>query len=533
MSESQQEPGDQPTDGHSADPFPLLPDIPRVAPPGVAQADYDDYLRQLQDYRARYAEYEREYAEWAAQNNAATSEAPGRVDGETTPRPASTPIPADPIVADFGQSATESSGEATYDDGSLSPETGFFSAATESAATADQAGAGHLTEPVDASAFRGEWPDATGAAPAAAPATSSNGGGRNTAIAAGVIAGVVAGILAGGGTYVVASELGSQSGGSIIGQLNPGSPDVLSDRAANSVAGIAERLLPSVVSVASRADGSQSTGSGFIISADGYILTNNHVISNAVDGGQVTITFADDEQVGARIVGRSTSYDVAVLKVDATALPAAQLGNSDAVVVGDAAVAIGSPLGLDGTVTSGIISAMNRPVTAGGQGETAFISAIQTDAAINPGNSGGPLVNAEGQVIGINSAIASMRSLTGTAGSIGLGFAIPINNAKRIADEIIATGTSTVPIIGVTVDPEFTGQGARVAEVEANTPAAGAGVREGDVIVGVNGNRIQNAAELLALLRGYAPGDAITLQVQRGRGDSVQDIELTLGSREG
>jgi putative serine protease PepD len=264
-------------------------------------------------------------------------------------------------------------------------------------------------------------------------------------------------------------------------------------------------------------------------------MTNNHVISSAADGrgGEILVQFADQAPMKAELVGRSVSYDIAVLKVDDGGLPTAALGNSDSAVIGDAAIAIGSPLGLEGTVTSGIISSLRRPVTAGGQGESSYISALQTDAAINPGNSGGPLVNSEGQVIGVNSAIATLGSSQGSPpGSIGLGFAIPINNAKRIADEIIATGKPRVPVIGVNVNLQFAGPGAQVSRVEPGGPAAQAGIQDGDIIVAVDGDQVAEPVELLSAIRASNPGEEISLRVTNSGGGNSRDISLTLGSRE-
>jgi putative serine protease PepD len=204
------------------------------------------------------------------------------------------------------------------------------------------------------------------------------------------------------------------------------------------------------------------------------------------------------------------------------------LGNSDGVVVGDLAIAIGSPLGLDGTVTAGIVSALNRPVTAGGQGSTSFINAIQTDAAINPGNSGGALVNAAGEVVGVNSAIATLGDGTGQSGSIGLGFAIPINQVKRIGEELINTGSSTKPIIGVSLDQSYQGDGARVQEVTAGGPAEAAGLEAGDVIVEFDGQPVADATSLIVDIRSMQPGDEVSLSVQRG--GSTEDLTITLGS---
>jgi putative serine protease PepD len=198
-------------------------------------------------------------------------------------------------------------------------------------------------------------------------------------------------------------------------------------------------------------------------------------------------------------------------------------------VVGDSVIAIGSPLGLDGTVTTGIISSLNRPVTAGGQGESSFINAIQTDAAINPGNSGGPLVDAQGKVIGVNSAIASLGQSQGQqSGSIGLGFAIPVNQAKRVAEEIISTGRSTHPVIGVKVDLQYSGAGAQISEVTEGGAAAAAGLRSGDVVLAVGDRQIDDSTELIVAIRSYAPGDVVTLKVKDGSG--TRDVQVTLGS---
>jgi putative serine protease PepD len=270
------------------------------------------------------------------------------------------------------------------------------------------------------------------------------------------------------------------------------------------------------------------TGSGFVIRDNGYIVTNNHVVESAADGGEITVHFADGRKFDAKIVGRDANYDIAVVKVDASGLPTVVLGDSDGVVVGDMAIAIGSPLGLDGTVTAGIVSALNRPVTAGGQGSTSFINAIQTDAAINPGNSGGALVNAAGEVIGVNSAIATLGDGTSQSGSIGLGFAIPINQVTRISEELINTGSSTKPIIGVSLDQSYQGDGARVQEVTPGGPAEAAGLEAGDIIVEFDGEPVADATSLIVDIRSMKPGDEVTISVQRGGG--TEDLTITLGS---
>jgi putative serine protease PepD len=297
-----------------------------------------------------------------------------------------------------------------------------------------------------------------------------------------------------------------------------------------SIAVIAKSVLPSVVSILINGSGrdGQGSGSGFVIRPDGYILTNNHVAAPAANGGELTVEFSDGSREPATIVGRNTSYDLAVLKVDRSGLPSAVLGDSEAVNVGDAAIAIGAPLGLEGTVTAGIISSLDRPVTAGGSGEMAYINAIQTDAAINPGNSGGPLLDSAGRVIGVNSAIATLVSaITGEGGSIGLGFAIPINSAKRISEELIATGDSQTPIIGVTLDKTFTGIGARVAEITADGPAQGE-LRQGDVITKLNGRAIDDSTELVVTIRSYSPGEEIEVTFERG--SQQRTARVTLGS---
>ncbi len=214
-----------------------------------------------------------------------------------------------------------------------------------------------------------------------------------------------------------------------------------------------------------------------------------------------------------------------MIKVNATNLPTLPLGDSDKVVVGEPVIAIGSPLGLSGTVTSGIISAFDRPVTAGGSGDTSFINAIQTDAAINPGNSGGPLVDGNGFAIGVNSAIATLGS--GSVGSIGLGFAIPINAARRIAQEIIQTGTSSTPILGVMVDLNYDGPGARLSDITSGGPADQAGLVAGDIVLAINGRSISGSTELVVAIRANAPGVTIELRVRKANG-AERNVSATL-----
>ena len=310
-------------------------------------------------------------------------------------------------------------------------------------------------------------------------------------------------------------------------------------RSDGSVAAVAAQVLPSVVSISTRSNSGAGTGSGFIIRPDGYILTNNHVVSDAANNqGKITVSLNNDQQYSAKIVGRDPSYDLAVIKISATGLPALALGNSDEAVVGDQVIAIGSPLGLKGTVTTGVISAKNRPVTAGGNadGESAFINALQTDAAINPGNSGGPLVNASGAVIGVNSAIASLgSSFGGQSGSIGLGFAIPINQAKRTAEQLIATGKSSHPILGISLDMNFAGPGAVIPNTRRSIIAAGpadkAGLQSGDVITYLDGEKIDNADELIVAIRSHAPGDKVEITFTRN-GKSLKTSAILVAAPE-
>lgn len=300
--------------------------------------------------------------------------------------------------------------------------------------------------------------------------------------------------------------------------------------AAGSIADIAATTLPAVVSILAEGTTQSGSGSGFVVRPNGYILTNNHVVDLVADGGTLTVVFSDGKRSKGKVVGTSASYDLAVVKVDRTSLPTVVVGNSSNVHVGDTAIAIGAPLGLDGTVTSGIISALDRPVTAGDptSEDPSFINAIQTDAAINPGNSGGPLLDGTGAVIGVNSAIASMvASPNGEAANIGLGFAIPINSAKRIAEELISTGESRTPRIGVNLDQEYTDPGAKVKDVTADSPADKAGLKAGDIIVRVNGRSIDDSTELVVEIRNHAPGDTVEIEFTRNGQDQTASLVLT------
>ncbi|MFI5876054.1 trypsin-like peptidase domain-containing protein [Streptomyces sp. NPDC051445] len=319
-------------------------------------------------------------------------------------------------------------------------------------------------------------------------------------------------------------------------------------RPADSVAAIAARALPGVVTLHVSGSEASATGTGFVLDSLGYILTNNHVVQPAGGDGGITVVFNGGQTARAEVVGRDSGYDLAVVRVTGVkGLKPLYLGNSDNVRVGDPVVAIGAPFDLEGTVTSGIISAKERPVTAGGGSgdgsDVSYVDALQTDAPINPGNSGGPLLDTEGHVIGINSAIRSADdgtdSGTAEAGSIGLGFAIPINQGKRVAEELINTGRATHPVIGVMLDMDYAGDGARVgtaddtagSPVTSGGPADRAGIRAGDVITAVDGRRVHSGEELIVRTRAHRPGERLALTVERdGR---ERTLSLVLGSSGG
>ncbi|GGW88297.1 trypsin-like peptidase domain-containing protein [Streptomyces lomondensis] len=362
-----------------------------------------------------------------------------------------------------------------------------------------------------------------------------------------LVSGAVLLALASGGIGGVVGTYLERNGG--VGTVElPQAGKESTGRAAGSVAAIAGRALPSVVTLHVSGAGEQGTGTGFVLDTRGHILTNNHVVQPAGSGGEITVTFNGGETAQAELVGRDSGYDLAVVKVKGVrGLAPLPLGNSDNVQVGDPVVAIGAPFDLAGTVTSGIISAKERPITAGGQkgdgSDVSYVDALQTDAPINPGNSGGPLLDARARVIGINSAIRSADSGShldsGQSGSIGLGFAIPINQGKRVAEELINTGKATHPVIGITLDMDYSGDGARVATegseggppVTAGGPGAEAGIKAGDVITEVDGQRVHSGEELIVKTRAHRPGDRLELTLERG--GKERTVSLVLGSSGG
>ncbi|MFI9649687.1 S1C family serine protease [Streptomyces sp. NPDC052040] len=408
------------------------------------------------------------------------------------------------------------------------------------------AGAGWPPPPPPAvPGYAGGGPGATGVWGASYQQPDPRPKGRGGLIAAALIAALVAGGVGGGLGYQLAKNDDS-SGSTTVSAATSGG-DVKHDN--GSVAAVAAKALPSTVTIeAESSNGQGGTGTGFVFDTQGHIVTNNHVVADAVDGGKLTATFPNGKKYDAEIIGHAQGYDVAVIKLKnaPSDLKPLALADSDKVSVGDATIAIGAPFGLSNTVTTGIISAKNRPVASSdgsSSSKSSYMSALQTDASINPGNSGGPLLDAQGAVIGINSAIQSTGSSglgsTGQSGSIGLGFAIPINQAKYVAQQLIKTGKPVYAKIGASVSLEDGSGGAKITEqgaaganaIEPGGPAAKAGLKPGDVITKLDDSVIDSGPTLIGEIWTHKPGDKVTLTYQRG-GQS-HTVDLTLGSRAG
>lgn len=360
-----------------------------------------------------------------------------------------------------------------------------------------------------------------------------------TALAAGGGAGYLAGGAgsAGDGETRTESPLGEPSQPPENALENP-SVAKSEDAPEGSVEKVAAAVLPSVVSIEVATRGGGAEGSGSIISSDGYVLTNHHVVAaGAEPGTEIQVTLNDGSRHPAQFVASDVNTDIGVIKIEGVDnLPVIQFGDSHDLNVGQQVVAVGSPLGLSATVTTGIVSALNRPVRASqGGGESSLMDGIQTDAAINPGNSGGPLVDMEGHLIGMNSVIASLSTggfgSEGSGGSIGLGFAIPSNFAKRVAEQLIANGEATQPMLGVQVSiaQAMTG-GAVVAAVEPGSPGEQAGLKRGDVITRLDDRVIDSADALIAATRSQDFGQTVTLQVEREGESEPIPVEVTLSS---
>ena len=364
---------------------------------------------------------------------------------------------------------------------------------------------------------------------------------------------VITGLIAAGSTLAITgayngTDAATTTGTSqSLGRNADAAPVVQADGSAPNWTATASAVSPSVVAITATSAQGGGQGSGVIIDSSGYVLTNNHVVAGAQE---LTVTTSDGRTFAAEIRGTDPSTDLAVITItgNPSNLTPIAVGDSDAIAVGDPVMAVGNPLGLAGTVTTGIVSALNRPVTTQGessgqdqfgqaqsQAEPVVTNAIQTSAAINPGNSGGALVNAGGQLIGINSSIASLGSSSGQSGNIGIGFAIPVNEATSIAEQLIAKGTAVHAYLGVTPqdgsasDGSATRTGAEITSVGADTPASKAGLQVGDVVTAVGGERVESALSLVAHIRERSAGDEVTLTVLRD-GKTI-DVKTTLAAK--
>jgi putative serine protease PepD len=352
------------------------------------------------------------------------------------------------------------------------------------------------------------------------------------ALVVGLLGGVI-GAVAVNGTM---SSPGTTPSVPVIGTDNGASEPL--DAQNGSVAAVAKKLLPSTVQIQAKggADGTTqggATGSGFVLDDKDHVITNNHVVADATGDGELKVVDQNGKKHDAKIIGRSPVYDIAVLEVtDATTFEPVAIGSSRSMRVGDTVVAIGSPLGLSSTVTSGIISATDRPVTTGDQNQSSYINAVQTDAAINPGNSGGPLVNLRGQVVGVNSAIATTGgSVGGESGNIGVGFAIPMEQVRVTASQILATGKARYPVIGANVNTGAQSDGAEVVDVPSGTPAAAAGLKKGDIVTKVDGKQITDGISLIVAIRSHQPGETVKLDVTRS--GAQKSVQVTLDGKVG
>nr|WP_216652155.1 trypsin-like peptidase domain-containing protein [Nocardioides sp. zg-1308] len=346
---------------------------------------------------------------------------------------------------------------------------------------------------------------------------------------------LVVGLLGGLAGGALQDELASQPGTNSNGLGGVRTQTAAPLEADNgSVSAVAQALLPSTVQILAELDGQSggATGSGFVLDRDGHVVTNNHVVASAADEeGPIVVIDESGERYEATVVGRSAVYDLAVLAIEgAGGLEPAALGASQVLRVGDSVVAFGAPLGLSQTVTSGIVSALNRPVTTSGESDdqSSYINAVQTDAAINPGNSGGPLVNLAGEVVGVNSAIATTGGATAESGNIGVGFAIPIEQVRTTVDQILRTGKAEYPVIGAQVRTggEPDAEGATITEVMPGTPAERAGLTQDDVIVSVDDQPVNDGIALIVAIRTHLPGETVEMAVVRGGEQRVVQVEL-------
>jgi putative serine protease PepD len=430
----------------------------------------------------------------------------------TPPAPTSAapidPAPADPAPADPAPAWQPADHGAAY---GTEPTTGF---GTEPTTELTRPTAGeHLGWPQPAYAPHPYSPGYP------APATTSRLPGWTWPLVSvlALLLGLTGGAIA--GALVAGDGNGSGAGGVLKVERRTAAP---LDADNTSIAAVSAKVLPSTVQIVAEYGGKAqgATGSGFVFDKQGHVITNNHVVAEAAgDNGPIEVIDHEGRHMTATVVGRSTVYDIAVLDVKGAAdLPPAAIGSSTQMHVGETVVAFGSPLGLSATVTSGIISAVDRPVTTSGDGgDSSYINAVQTDAAINPGNSGGPLVNLQGQVIGVNSAIASLGSSVSSdaGGNIGVGFAIPIEQVQVTTDQILRTGKAQYPVIGANVQGTAKLDGARVDSIASGSPASKSDLEVGDVIVKVDGKPVTGSIDVVVAVRAHQPGEKVTLTVRR------------------
>jgi putative serine protease PepD len=351
---------------------------------------------------------------------------------------------------------------------------------------------------------------------------------RTVAVAA--LVGLLAGGLGGAVGYVAATH---RAGTPVVLGAPHASGGGQLPAANGSTAALVARVMPSVVTVEGATNRGASLGSGFVLTSTGYLLTNDHVLTDVPDTA-IAVTLSDDTVLPARLVGRDPESDLAVLKVDRTDLKPVDIGDSDRVSVGDDVLAIGAPLALSGTVTRGIVSALDRPLsTRDTDGVDRYYAAIQTDAAVNRGNSGGPLFDASGRVIGVNAVIKSTVENTEEAGNIGIAFAIPMNQAARVASQLIQSGHAHRTVIGAQFDTGNTtiGDGVRLTSIDAGGPAALAGLQTGDVVVKIDNHPVVQATDLIALVRRYAPGTVVTVVYRRGGATQTANVTLVADAK--
>lgn len=470
---------------------------------------------------------------------------------EVPPAPSAPPVPVESPAASAAPAAPDSaafaSGAPAQDPAPQDP--AHAGAAAGAAPHASGAGAWPPPPPpaVPSYAQDGGSGSGWGASYAAQhPEEPKPSGRRGGLIAAVLVAALVAGGV-GGGIGFWAADRNDETTGSTTVSASQTPADLKRDP--GTVADIASKALPSVITIeAQGGNGEGGTGTGFVYDKQGHILTNNHVVASAADGGKLAVTFSDGKKYDAEVVGRAEGYDVAVIKLKnpPANLKPLSLGNSDKVAVGDSTIAIGAPFGLSNTVTTGIVSAKDRPVTSsdGASSKSSYMSALQTDASINPGNSGGPLLDAGGAVIGINSAIKPAESGgglggSGQSGSIGLGFAIPVNQANYVAEQLIKNGQAVYPVIGASVSLQESTGGATITQegasgsqaVTPNGPADKAGLKPGDVITKLDDSVIDSGPTLIGQIWTHKPGDSVEITFKRD--GKEQKADVVLGQRKG